>query len=534
MPPLLLALAGSLAPATAQTDNVGLSSVRAQRFVDEAVPPHVPHQGDLFSFAVAAGDFDGDGADDLATGIPRFECVEGAGASDCGAVVIRYGARGGGLEAGIPSQLLTQQESGSPNPAELDDFFGHALAACDFDGDGFDDLAVGVPGEDLALGGTVTIENSGIVEIYYGGDGGLAIPAAAVLSSNGIQSGNQALGSALACGRIGSDPFEDLVVGIPGGTVNDLSSAGRIRFYPGSEAGVGAGAIGLHQDSAGMHGVAESGDRFGEALVLLDFDGDDFLDLAIGVPGEDGSAGAVQIVEGEPAGLNPILNTVFFENALGGSPEGGDEFGRVLAAGDFDGDSRDDLAIGVPYKDVGSAEDTGVVAVVYGQPAVGPPLLRRQIFDQDALLGAGNSESDDRFGWALASGDFDRDGRGDLAIGHPLEDNSGASDGNADGSVTALLGGPAEGLSPARRRHFASGFAGIPGEPAEHGKGFGYSLTCGDFDGDGHGDLAIGIPYDDEEGLFDVGSEVVLYGSLFADGFEDGEISHWSDVEPQS
>ena len=42
---------------------------------------------------------------------------------------------------------------------------------------------------------------------------------------------------------------------------------------------------------------------------------------------------------------------------------------------------------------------------------------------------------------------------------------------------------------------------------------FGHSLATGDFDGDGYPDLAIGVPYEDQDGLTDVGMVVVFYGS---------------------
>ena len=180
------------------------------------LPSYVPQAEDHFAYTLAAGDFNGDGADDLATGIPFDDCLADVGPVNCGSVVVRYGVPGAGLATGLADQILNQQESGSPDPAEAEDFFGWALAACDFDFDGFDDLAVGVPREDLTLGGTLTIVDSGIVEIYYGTSAGLASPASAVLKSNGIESGQQRLGEALACGDFDSDGFDDLVVGLPG------------------------------------------------------------------------------------------------------------------------------------------------------------------------------------------------------------------------------------------------------------------------------------------------------------------------------
>jgi hypothetical protein len=104
-------------------------------------------------------DFNNDGADDLAVGVPD-ENVGSIPAA--GGVNVLYGAAGGLTGSG--SQFFTQVGS-APEPA---DFFGAALATGDFNHDGFADLAVGAPFEDA--GSTV---DAGAVSVLYGSAGGL-------------------------------------------------------------------------------------------------------------------------------------------------------------------------------------------------------------------------------------------------------------------------------------------------------------------------------------------------------------------------
>src|SRR3982751_2479118 len=83
-----------------------------------------------------------------------------------------------------------------------------------------------------------------------------------------------------------------------------------------------------------------------------DFNGDGYSDLAIGVPFEsDGSkieAGAVNVIYGGVGGLSAMGNQFWSQDSAGvtGSAHANDQFGSVLATGDFDGDGYSDLAIG--------------------------------------------------------------------------------------------------------------------------------------------------------------------------------------------
>src|SRR5688572_16924224 len=104
-------------------------------------------------------------------------------------------------------------------------------------------------------------------------------------------------------------------------------------------------------------------------------------------------------------------------------------------SGDFNNDGFADLAIGVPGEDVGDT-DAGAVAVLYGGPS-GLRAAGDQFWHQDSLNIAGDSSPGDRFGAALAVGDFNGDGIDDLAIGVPGDEVSGNEDA---GGITIIFG----------------------------------------------------------------------------------------------
>ena len=146
---------------------------------------------------------------------------------------------------------------------------------------------------------------------------------------------------------------------------------------------------------------------------LVDFNGDNLDDLAIGAPGENlgvrADAGAVNVQYGSPAGLagnGQVLTQ--------GTPEAGDRFGAALAKGRFNDDDFVDLAVGAPAEDLGRTDAAGVVTVFYGSASglTGPGDILQQT----------SPENGDAFGSTLDSGDFNADGVDDLAVGAPGED----------------------------------------------------------------------------------------------------------------
>jgi hypothetical protein len=401
---------------------------------------------DYFGTALAAGDFDGDGYDDLAIGIPNEELVR---YENIGAVCVLYGSAAG-LTADR-DQLWTQNSPGVESDIGYFEFFGGALAAADFNGDGFADLAVGVHGERV----TFTLFQAGAVNVLYGSATGLTADGDQFWHQNSPDVPDDAesddvFGSALAGGDFDGDGYDDLAVGAEG-----EDGAGAIFVLYGSANGLTATSLAtasnrlFRQGTGGVLDEPEDGDLFGASLASGDFDGDGFGDLAVGAPGENLASavdgGAVHVLYGTAAGLRTPDNQLWHQsqpNVLD-SAENDDRFGSSLTAGDFDGDGFDDLAVGVPGETLGAIDSTGALHALYGT-AVGLTALDNQFWHQDSPDITGDAEVGDVFGTAVAAGDFDGDGFDDLAAGVPQEDLSGLADA---GALHALYGAAGPGLT---------------------------------------------------------------------------------------
>ena len=370
-------------------------------------------------------DFNNDGADDLAVGVPG----ESVGAlQDAGVVNVLYGSAAG--VTGTGSQLFTQV-GGTVEPG---DEFGGVLASGDFNNDGYADLAAGAPVEDI--GSRI---DAGAVSVLYGSPSGLTRTGGQLFTQvGGTVETDDLFGEALAAGDFNNDGYADLAAGAPLEDIGSTSSAGAVSVLYGSPSGLTRSGGQLFTE---VGGTVETGDIFGWALAAGDFSNDGFVDLAAGAPfetvGSARDAGAVSVLYGSASGLSRTGGQLFTQ--VGSPVETNDEFGFVLAAGDFNNDGFADLAAAAPFEAVGSRIDAGAVSVLYGS-AGGLALTGGQLFTQVA----GTAESNDTFGHALAAGDFNSDGLADLAVGAPFEsigDTFGA------GAVSVLYGSPS-GLTP--------------------------------------------------------------------------------------
>jgi hypothetical protein len=430
-------------------------------------------------------DFNNDGAADLAIGVP-FEFV--GAVQDAGAVNVVYGSAGG--LRGPGSQFFTQDTAGVPGTADPQDNLGFGLATGDFNRDGFADLAIGVPGEDID-----TIGSAGAVIALYGSAGGLTTTDAQLLTqAGGATELNDSVGAALAAGDFNHDGFADLVASVSGEDVGSVLDAGAVSILPGSPGGLTTVGGRLFTQ---VGGALEAEDFFGDTLATGDFDHDGFADLAAAASSEDvgtaESAGAVSVLYGSPTGLTRAGGRLFTQ--IGGAAELQDFFGAALAAGDFDHDGFADLAAGAAGEDVGSASNAGAVSVLRGSSA-GLTRAGGRLFTQVASP----VEAEDGFGAALATGDFDDDGFVDLAAGAPGEE--------LRSGVVSVLFGSAAGLTRVGGQLFTQ-----VGGAVETNDGFAASLTAADFDHDGFADLAAGAPFEAVGSVLDAGAVSVLYGS---------------------
>ena len=363
--------------------------------------------GDLFAGSLAAGDFNGDGYDDLAAGNPG----ESVGSIDnAGAINIIYGSAYGLVTSG--NFILTEDDLGIFGVAQENDIFATALAAADFDRDGDDDLAIGIPNQDLGVG--TIIANAGALFIVNGSDSGLDTSDLQFWSQaalEGTAEENDHFGYRLTTGDFNGDGYPDLVVGVPHENVGTVIDAGAVNIIYGSNNGLtDTGNQIIDPNNANFGATLSPGElyHFAWDITAGDYDGDGYADLAVGIPRQAvgfmpaiENAGAAFIMYGGQSGVKTtefqFLSQI--NTTIQGTAESFDWFGWAMSTGDYNGDGYADLAVGA-VQDSEAVSYGGSVTVFYGMEG-GVSLNHEQLWTQNNPGVPDLAEMDDLFGYSL-------------------------------------------------------------------------------------------------------------------------------------
>lgn len=227
--------------------------------------------------------------------------------------------------------------------------------------------------------------------------------------------------------------------------------------------------------------VPQANANNGRATTNLgDINGDGYLDLGVGLPGESqgGTApgiGAISIYRGDPLADRPGAQS--FSQLVG--QQAGEAFGTsVSGAGDLNGDGFGDFIVGAPlWNESAALQDTGRAFVYFGVP--GEFTLPVQ---SGELRGA--SQAGAQFGWAVAGiGDVNADGYADIAVGAPYFDDASRVDA---GMVRIYFGGAGTTFDATPDAQMS---------PTAAAALFGFGVAgAGDVNGDGYADVLVGIP----------------------------------------
>ena len=399
---------------------------------------------DYAGSAVAmAGDINADGYEDVLVGAWGDDDT----ATGSGSAWLWFGASTG---AGGATKIVASDAAAS-------DAYGWSLEGLgDVDGDGLGDLVISARSDD-DLG-----SNSGSVYVYYGATTGLAASSEQKLNaSDGDPSDDfgRAVGGP---GDVDGDGYADLVVGAIGADDNGMDSGAAYLFY-----GCASGIDPTREDQL-LASDGEASDSFGYLTTRAgDLDGDGFADVAISAPNDDdmgSSSGAVYLYYGASGGVDASSEVKIV-------PSDGAEdasFGVGLGyGGDIDGDGFDDLAIGA-YKSSAAANSAGEAYLWMGDATRTLPRHSR-ILAEDA-------GATDNFGVGIwAAGDLDGDGRGELVVGSPGDDDAATNAGAAyiigrtgklmasDAAKLDYLGASVAGAGDVNADGFADGLAGAWG-----------------------------------------------------------------------
>ncbi|MFT3971305.1 MAG: FG-GAP repeat protein [Micropruina sp.] len=322
-----------------------------------------------------AGDLNGDGKADVVVGVPAYD--DERGGVD---ILFSNGER----------RFLTASDLGLPSGKG--DRFGQSVALGDVNDDGCADLAVGAPGRNSSKGAAYLVRSSAantltLMNSFAGSTAHGSFGAQVLLLTPQKQTASGLVNAA-----------QQLVVAAPTADDGKKWEAGRVEVLPltAGFALTGSRTV-ITQNSPGIPGTSENGDRFGTALAGQG------RTIVIGTPNEAvgtrTDAGSVTLLSATAAKPTTFRGVAVTQNSAGvpGTAEADDLFGRAVAF-------RDNyVLIGAPGERIGSAYFTGQVHVLNFNPATRTYRSLRMVHQDGAGI-PGSNRTGDWFGASVALG----------------------------------------------------------------------------------------------------------------------------------